>query len=70
MTFLAEHRSIDVHHNRLMQDYAATMLHRPADVEEVAYCMEVTGELYAQMVGGAFRRADQERTSASGELAA
>ncbi len=70
MSFLAEHRSIDVHHNRLMQDYAATMLRKPADVEEVAYCMEVTSELYAQMVGGAFRQADQEGTSASRELAA
>ena len=59
MSFLAEHRSIDVHHNLLMQQYADTMLRTTPDIDEVVYSMEVTGELYAHMVEGAFDKTDR-----------
>jgi pyrroloquinoline quinone (PQQ) biosynthesis protein C len=58
MTFLTEHRTVDVHHNRLMEHYAEHMLRSSSDIEEVAYCMTVTGDLYARMVEGAFQSAD------------
>ncbi len=58
MSFLAEHRTADVHHNRLMQQYADAMLRTPSAVNEVIYCMQVTGKLYARMIEGAFEAAD------------
>jgi len=70
MAFLAEHQSVDVHHNRLMQDYAATMLRKPSDIAEAIYCMEVTGELYARMIQGAFAKADEEHRTPARVLAA
>jgi Iron-containing redox enzyme len=70
MTFLAEHRAIDVHHNRLMKEYAATMLRSASDIDEVVYCMEVTCELYAIMVDGAFESADRTETIRLRSLAA
>jgi pyrroloquinoline quinone (PQQ) biosynthesis protein C len=60
MSFLAEHRSVDVHHNRMMTLYANHMLRTPADTAEVVYAMEVTGALYANMVEGAFESADRQ----------
>jgi purine nucleoside phosphorylase len=70
MAFLAEHQSIDVHHNRLMQDYAASMLRKPSDIAEVIDCMEVTGELYARMIEGTFANADEEHRAPARVLAA
>lgn len=70
MSFLDEHRSIDVHHNRMMKEYAAAMLRSAADVDEVVYCMEVTGALFAQMLDGAFESADRTETICLQSLAA
>lgn len=64
MSFLAEHRSIDVHHNRLMQQYADSMLRTPTSVDDVLYAMKVTGGLYARMIEGAFDVADRRLASA------
>ena len=64
MSFLAEHRSVDVHHNRLMRQYAEAMLRTPSAVDEVLHAMEVTGGLYARMVEGAFEAADRRPAAA------
>ena len=58
LTFLEEHRSVDVHHNRLMRAYADTMLRTDADVSEVIYAMQVTGKLFEGMLEGAFEAVD------------
>ena len=58
MSFLAEHRNVDIHHSRMMQQYADHMLRTSSDVEEVIYTMRVTGRLYAHMIEGAFESAD------------
>jgi pyrroloquinoline quinone (PQQ) biosynthesis protein C len=66
MTFLAEHRTVDIHHNRLMEHYAEYMLRSSSDIGEVAYCMTVTGDLYARMVEGAFQSADDAQIGSPG----
>lgn len=59
MSFLHEHRTVDVHHNRLMKLYADTMVQTEADISEVTYAMEVTGRLFEGMLAGAFEAVDQ-----------
>lgn len=59
MTFLDEHRNVDVHHNKLMRTYADHMIRTEADLAEVAYAMKVTGTLFANMLEGAFEAADR-----------
>lgn len=58
MTFLKEHNTVDVHHNKAMKLYADTLLQSPGDVREVIYAMRVTGYLYAGMVKHAFDTVD------------
>jgi hypothetical protein len=59
MSFLHEHRTVDVHHNRLMKRYADEMVRSDVDVAEVTYAMEVTGRLFEGMLTGAFEAIDQ-----------
>jgi len=58
MSFLHEHRTVDVHHNRLMERYANEMVRTEGDLAEVTYAMEVTGRLFEGMLAGAFEAAD------------
>jgi len=59
MSFLKEHRTADVGHNRLMKRYADKMLRRREDVDEVAYAMNVTAKLFSGMLEGAFKSVDR-----------
>jgi hypothetical protein len=58
MTFLSEHMSVDVSHNKLMEVYLEKLVRTRADADEVIYAMRVTGQLYAEMISAAFDRAD------------
>ncbi len=42
MRFLAEHRNVDVHHNRMMQHYTDHMLRTTSAIKEVLYAMRVS----------------------------
>lgn len=57
MSFLDEHAKVDVHHNKLMQGYIADLVKTDDDYESVAYCMSVTGALYARMIEQALEEA-------------
>jgi pyrroloquinoline quinone (PQQ) biosynthesis protein C len=69
MTFLNEHRDVDVGHNELMATYVAQMVTTKDDLEEVAYAMEVTGALFANMVDGAFESVGAGQPSPASALA-
>jgi len=58
MTFLMEHMTVDVSHNKLMEVYLEKLVRTRADADEVIYAMRVTGQLYAEMIAAAFARAD------------
>jgi len=59
LTFLGEHMSVDVAHNKLMELYIEKLVRTRIDVDEVIYAMRVTGRLYAEMIWAAFTRADE-----------
>jgi hypothetical protein len=71
MTFLHDHTTIDIGHNRMMETYANELIATDADLEDVAYAMRVTSRLYAAMLDGAIEDAiaPMRRTPASEELA-
>lgn len=50
LTFLKDHTEIDVGHNRLMEKYVAGLVKTERDVDCIAYAMQTTGYLYAQML--------------------
>lgn len=58
MSFLLEHTTVDVGHNRLMQKYIEGLIRNEQDFETVLYAMKVTGRLYANMLEGAFEHVD------------
>ncbi|MBS0367479.1 MAG: iron-containing redox enzyme family protein [Proteobacteria bacterium] len=58
MTFLLEHTSVDIAHNKLMSVYIEKLVRTRADADEVIYAMRVTGQLYAEMIYAAFTRVD------------
>lgn len=58
LTFLRDHTTIDVGHNRLMDTYIADLVTCEDDVEVITYAMRTTGQLYARMIEEAFRQAD------------
>ena len=53
LTFLRDHAEIDIAHNKLMEKYVARMVKTQADVDCVAYAIDTTGHLYAQMIDSA-----------------
>jgi Iron-containing redox enzyme len=57
-TFIHDHTRVDVAHNRLMEDYVAALIQDDVQLGTVVYAMRATGQLYAQMVDGAFVQAD------------
>lgn len=58
MRFLHDHATIDVGHNRFMEEYAQTLITSERELRSVVYAMRVTGRLYARMVEAAFLEAD------------
>ncbi|HZZ91257.1 MAG TPA: iron-containing redox enzyme family protein [Usitatibacter sp.] len=61
MTFLAEHVAVDVAHNKMMEHYLAHLVHDEEGLESVLYALEVTAQLYAQMLWGAIQQAERPR---------
>jgi hypothetical protein len=59
MTFLHDHSTIDIGHNRMMEEYVRTLVTSQAELASVVYAMKVTGRLYAHMVEAAFAEADR-----------
>ncbi len=57
MTFLKDHVTIDVGHNKLMEGYVEKLVNTEADLEAVGYAMQVTARLYANMLDGAIEQA-------------
>ena len=58
MGFLKEHMHADVGHNKLMDKYLEQLLHDQKDADAVIYVMQVTAELYANMLSACVRRAE------------
>jgi hypothetical protein len=58
LTFLRDHSTIDVGHNRLMESYAAELIQSEADLESVLYALDVTSKLYGRMFADACDQAD------------
>lgn len=59
MSFLQEHTTVDVAHNKLMEEYVSRLVRTEADLAAVAYAIRVTGQLYADMLFGAMRQAER-----------
>ena len=53
MSFLQEHVTVDVAHNRLMERYLDALVHDEDDLESVVYAMHVTADLYGAMLTSA-----------------
>ncbi len=62
MSFLQEHVSVDVQHNKLMERYAERIIQNEADYDAVVYAMRVTGQLYADMLAAALEQADNPKS--------
>jgi hypothetical protein len=63
MTFLKDHTEIDQGHNRMMARYADALIKSDADIDCVAYAMQTTGYLYAQMMQQAIGDANTPRAT-------
>jgi pyrroloquinoline quinone (PQQ) biosynthesis protein C len=64
LSFLHEHTTVDVAHNKLMDEYIQRLVRTEADLDAVCYAIEVTGELYALMLQGAIEDAERPRRRA------
>lgn len=58
LTFLHEHMTVDVAHNKLMEEYITRLVRTEADLAAVSYALRVTAELYAAMLTSAIAAAD------------
>lgn len=63
MTFLQEHTTVDVAHNRLMDEYVTRLVRTEADLAAVSYALEVTATLYGAMLTAAIEAADVRTVS-------
>lgn len=61
MTFLKDHTVIDMGHNKLMEQYVNELVTNNLELDTIIYAMKVTGQLYAQMIQGAFQQVDNPR---------
>ena len=59
MTFIYDHSTIDVGHNKMMEGYAADLILSDEDLEAVIYAVKVTARLYINMLEAAIRRVDE-----------
>ena len=60
LSFLAEHTTVDVSHNALMQKYLANLVRNEADETAVIYAMQSTAVYYAGMLDAAVRTVDAD----------
>jgi hypothetical protein len=58
MRFLHDHSTIDVAHNKLMEEYARTLITSERELSSCIYAMKVTGRLYGRMVESAVAAAE------------
>jgi hypothetical protein len=58
MTFITDHTSIDLGHNRFMETYVEQLVSSEDDYESVIHALRVTGKLYADMIQNAFDQVD------------
>jgi pyrroloquinoline quinone (PQQ) biosynthesis protein C len=58
MRFLHDHTTIDVGHNRMMEDHARTLITSERDLRSCIYAMQVTQVLYSAAIEAAFADAD------------
>lgn len=58
MTFIADHASIDVQHNKLMVEYLDSLIRSPEDAASVRYCLEAMSFYYANMLWGAIQQVE------------
>ncbi|MGQ0696961.1 MAG: iron-containing redox enzyme family protein [Panacagrimonas sp.] len=65
MGFLKEHMTVDMGHTRLMDQYLEVLVHDEADLAAVVYAIQVTAQLYAEMLWSAI--GDADKTAAFGE---
>lgn len=61
MNFLEEHITVDVAHNRLMDEYLTRLIRDDADLSSAIYAMRVTAELYSNMLWGAIESVSDNR---------
>lgn len=59
-SFLQDHTTIDVGHNKLMEKYVEGLVQTEADLTAVKYAIQTTGRLYAAMLDDAIAAADRD----------
>ncbi|MBX9693035.1 MAG: iron-containing redox enzyme family protein [Cyanobacteria bacterium] len=62
MTFIYDHSTIDIAHNKFMEEYADVLIQTKEDLSDVIYAATVTCELYARFITGAFDSVDKPRS--------
>lgn len=60
MTFLQEHSTVDVAHNKLMERYAEDLIQSDDDLNAVVYTMRGTAYLYAEMLTACLKFVDEK----------
>ncbi len=65
MSFIADHATIDIAHNKLMERYIDELILTEEDMETVIYCAKVTAKLYANMVQEAIELADRVKSDST-----
>lgn len=61
MTFIQDHSTIDIGHNKLMEDYVEKLIQTEDDMESVIYAIKTTAKLYANMIDEAFAQVDNKK---------
>lgn len=56
MTFLLDHTTVDVAHNKFMEGYIEQLIQNDNEFQTVLYAMKVTANLYLRMIDAAIRR--------------
>ncbi len=56
MTFLHDHSTIDMGHNKLMEKYVEVLITSEVDLELVVDALKVTADLYVKMINDSFER--------------
>lgn len=60
MTFIHDHSTIDIGHNKMMEGYAQDIIQNEEDLEDVIYSIKVTARLYSLMLEAAINRIDEQ----------
>lgn len=58
MSFIHDHATIDIHHNKLMETYVEQLVQTEQDLQDVIYAARTTARLYKNMLEEAFEQAD------------